>query len=325
MRRTIILSGVLGALFAVVPGAFGQTDSYPSRTITILVPFPPGGSADTVIRPIAQRMADNMKATIVIDNRPGASGNVAALATKQAAPDGYTLFLSNMSVMAINPMLQPDLRFDPVKDFAPITPIISFPHVLIVPADSPAKSVAELAAHARSKPGGLSFASQGVGSGGQILGEMFRQRVGAAMVHVPYRGAGPGVTEVMAGRIDFFFTSYISTGEQAKAGKVRMIAIGGKKRTDAAPGIPTMAEVGYPGIEMDMWHGMVAPAGTPAPIVKRLNEEFIRAARSPDIARVVALQATDLMLMPPHDFSTMIAADAQRMSKVIRDAGIKLQ
>jgi tripartite-type tricarboxylate transporter receptor subunit TctC len=289
------------------------------------VPFPPGGSADTVIRPIAQKMADSMKATIVIDNRPGAAGNVAAFTTKQAASDGYTLFLTNMSVMAINPLIQPDLRFDPVKDFTPITPIISFPHVLIVPAESPAKTVAELAAYAKSKPGGLSFASQGVGSGGQILGEMFKSRVGAPMVHVPFRGAAPGVTEVMANRIDFFFTSYISAGEQAKGGKVRIIAIGGKNRTDAAPGIPTMAEVGYPGIEMDMWHGMVAPAGTPAPIIKRLNEEFIKAARSPDIARIVSVQATDLALMSPEEFSRMIASDAERMAKVIRDAGVKLQ
>jgi tripartite-type tricarboxylate transporter receptor subunit TctC len=324
MRKAIILGSVLAALFAAVPHAFAQGD-YPSRTITILVPFPPGGSADTVIRPIAQKVADSMKATIVIDNRPGASGNVAAVATKQAAPDGYTLFLTNMSVMAVNPILQPDLRFDPVKDFAPITPIISFPHVLIVPADSPAKSVAELAAHAKSKPGGLSFASQGVGSGGQILGEMFKSRVGAPMVHVPFRGAAPGVTEVMAGRIDFFFTSYISAGEQAKSGKVRIIAIGGKNRTDAAPGIPTMAEVGYPGIEMDMWHGMVAPAGTPAPLVKRLNEEFVKAARSPDIARVVAVQATDIAVTSPEAFSRMIAADSERLGKIIRDAGIKAQ
>jgi tripartite-type tricarboxylate transporter receptor subunit TctC len=325
MKKMFVLGLVFAALLGAVVEASAQAGAYPSRTITIIVPFPPGGSADTVIRPIAQKVADSMKATIVIDNRPGGGGNVAALATKQAAPDGHTLFLTNMGVMAINPMLQSDLRLDPVKDFAPITPIISFPHVLIVPADSPAKSVAELAAHAKAKAGGLSFASQGVGSGGQILGEMFKSRVGAPMVHVPFRGAGPGVTEVMAGRIDFFFTSYISAGEQAKAGKVRLIAIGGKSRTDAAPGIPTMAEVGYPGIEMDMWHGIVAPAGTPAPIVRRLNEEFVKAARSPDIVRLVAQQATDIAVTSPEEFAKMIASDASRLGKVIQDAGIKAQ
>ncbi len=305
--------------------SLAQTDNYPSRPITLIVPFPPGGSADTVIRPIAQKVANNLKQTIVIDNRSGGSGNVAALATKQAAPDGHTLFLANMGLLAVNPSLYPDLRLDPLKDFQPITPIISFPHILIVPGDSPAKSVAELAALAKSKPGGLSFGSQGVGSGGQILGEMFKQRVGSPMVHVPYRGAGPAVIDVIAGRMDFLFTSYISAGEQAQGGKVRIIAIAGKKRSDAAPGVPTMAEAGFPGLDLEMWHGMVAPAGTPASIVSKLNDEFIKASRSPDILRIVELQATDLLLSTPNEFSEMIAADTERLGKVIRDTGIKLQ
>ena len=226
--------------------ALAQTDSYPSRTITILVPLPPGGSADTVLRPVAQKVSESLKQTIVIDNRSGAGGNVAALATKQAAPDGYTLFLANMGTLAVNPSLYSDLRFDPIKDFQPITPIISFPHILIVPADSPAKSVAELATLAKSKPGGLSFGSQGIGAGGQILGEMFRLRAGAPMVHVPYRGAAPAVTDVMAGRVDFLFTSYISTGEQAQAGKVRILAFAGKKRTERCPRCRPWREAGFP-------------------------------------------------------------------------------
>jgi tripartite-type tricarboxylate transporter receptor subunit TctC len=171
----------------------------------------------------------------------------------------------------------------------------------------------------------LSFGSQGAGSGGQILGEMFRQRVGVPMVHVPFRGAAPAATEIMAGRIDFLFTSYISIGEQAKAGKLRMIAIGGKSRTAAAPGVPTMAEAGFPGLDLEMWHGMVAPAGTPAGIVKRLNEEFIKAARGDDITRITAPQATDVVLTSPEEFAKLIAADTERLAKVIREAGIKAQ
>ncbi len=328
LARKICSMSVLGccllAPLAWIVAASAQ-DSYPSRTITLLVPFPPGGSADTVIRPVAQKVGEALKQTIVIDNRPGAGGNVAALVTKQAQPDGYTLFLTNMGVMSVNPILFSDLRFDPVKDFAPITPIISFPHILIVPADSPAKSVAELAAYAKSKPGGLSFGSQGVGSGGQIIGEMFKGRVGAPMVHVPFRGAAPAVTEVMSGRIDFLLTSYISAGEQAASGKVRILAIAGLKRISAAPNIPTIAEAGFPGLDLDMWHGMVAPAGTPAPIVKRLNEEFIKATRSPDIERIVAPQATDVFVSTPEEFSRHIAADTERLGKIIRDAGIKAQ
>jgi tripartite-type tricarboxylate transporter receptor subunit TctC len=314
----MLLAGLTGASLA-------QTDNYPSRTITLIVPFPPGGSADTVIRPVAQKVSDSLKQTIVIDNRPGGGGNIAALATKQAAPDGYTLFLTNMGVMSINPILFPDMRVDPIKDFQPITPIISFPHILVVPGDSPVKSLSDLVALAKSKSGGLSFGSQGVGSGGQILGEMFKGRVGAPMVHVPYRGAAPAATDLMAGRIDFLFTSYISIGEQAAAGKVRIIAIGGAKRVDAAPNIPTMAEAGFPGVEMDMWHGMVAPSGTPTQIVNRLNDEFIKASRSPDIGRIVAQQATDIFLLTPEEFSKHIADDTSRLGKIIHETGIKLQ
>jgi tripartite-type tricarboxylate transporter receptor subunit TctC len=312
-----------GLLLALATGACA--DDYPSHPITILVPFPPGGSADTVIRPVAQKVADNMKSTIVIDNRPGGGGNVAAQAIKAAVPDGYTLFLTNMGVMSVNPMLYPEMHFDPVNDVQPITPIISFPHILVVPPDSPVKTVADLAALAKTKPGGLSFGSQGVGSGGQILGEMFKTRLGVPMVHVPYRGAAPAATDIMAGRLDFLFTSYISIGEQAKAGKLRIVAIGGPKRIDAEPGIPTMAEAGFPGLDLEMWHGMVAPAGTPAPIVKRLNEEFIKATRDPDILRIVVPQATDIFVGSPAEFGKRIAADTQRLAGVIRSAGIKAQ
>src|SRR3954470_23678988 len=323
-RRTIVaLAGLLGA--ALLAGIACAEDAYPSRPITLIVPFPPGGSADVVIRPVAAKVADALKQPIVIDNRSGGGGNIAAQVTKQAAPDGYTLFLTNMGVMSVNPVLSPEMNVDPVKDFQPITPIISFPHILVVPFDSPVKTVADLAALAKSKPGGLSFGSQGVGSGGQILGEMFKARLGMPMTHVPYRGAAPAATDIMAGRIDFLFTSYISIGEQAKAGKLRIIAIGGPKRIDAEPGIPTMAEAGFPGLDLEMWHGMVAPAGTPMPIVSRLNAEFIKATRSPEILRIVVPQATDVFVGSPAEFGARIAADTQRLGEVIRAAGIKAQ
>lgn len=322
MKKLIFATALLAAALTQV--ALGQSD-YPTHPITILVPFPPGGSADTVMRPIAQKMAQALKQPVVIDNRPGAGGNVAALAARAAAPDGYTLFLINLGVTSINPILTPDVRVDPVKDFAPITPIISFPHILVVPGDSAVKSVADLVALAKRKPGGLSFGSQGVGSGGQILGEMLKARLGVPMVHVPYRGAAPAATDLMAGRIDFLFTSYISIGEQAKAGKLRIIAIGGKKRVGAVPDVPTMAEVGFEGIELDMWHGMVAPAGTPIAIVSRLNVEFVKAANSPDVERITSPQATDVTVSSPEAFAKMIAADTARLAKVLHDAGIKAQ
>jgi tripartite-type tricarboxylate transporter receptor subunit TctC len=325
VKTAVALTCALAAYLATVPTASAQTDSYPSRPITLIVPFPPGGSADVVIRPVAAKVAEALKQPIVIDNRSGGGGNIAAQATKAAAPDGYTLFLTNMGVMSVNPVLAPELRLDPVKDFQPITPIISFPHILVVPPDSPVKTVVDLAALAKAKPGGLSFGSQGVGSGGQILGEMFRTRVGMPMTHVPYRGAAPAATDIMAGRLDFLFTSYISIGEQAKAGKLRIVAIGGPKRIDATPGVPTMAEAGFPGLDLEMWHGMVAPAGLPAPIVKRLNAEFIKATQDPDILRIVQPQATDVFVATPDEFGKRIAADTERLGKILHDANIKAQ
>jgi tripartite-type tricarboxylate transporter receptor subunit TctC len=290
VKTALALICTVVAWLAAAPIASAQTDGYPSRPITLLVPFPPGGSADVVIRPVSAKVAEALKQPIVIDNRSGGGGNIAAQVTKQAAPDGYTLFLTNMGVMSVNPILSPELNIDPVKDFQPITPIISFPHILVVPPDSP-----------------------------------FKTRLGVPMVHVPYRGAAPAATDIMAGRLDFLFTSYISIGEQAKAGKLRIVAIGGPKRIDAEPGVPTMAEAGFPGLDLEMWHGMVAPAGTPAAIVKRLNEEFIKATRDPDILRIVVPQATDVFVGSPAEFGKRIAADTQRLAEVIRSAGIKAQ
>jgi tripartite-type tricarboxylate transporter receptor subunit TctC len=324
MKQSITLTFALLATLVVAPSASAQSD-YPSRPITILVPFPPGGSADTVIRPIAQKVGEALKATIVIDNRTGAGGNVAALATKQAAPDGYTLFLANNGTLGINVSLFKELRFDAVKDFQPITPIISFPSVLAVPADLPAKSVKELIELAKSRPNGLNFGSQGVGSGGQILGEMLRLRTGTTMVHVPYRGAGPAVTDLAAGRIDFLFASYISVAGQVEAGKLRLIALTSPKRFPLLPNLPTMAEVGFPDMDVVIWHGMVAPAGTPPAIVRKLNEAFVAAANAPDIVSRVTPQLANIATSSPEAFAKLITDDIALFAKVIREAGIKQQ
>jgi tripartite-type tricarboxylate transporter receptor subunit TctC len=312
------------ALLVFAPGASAQSD-YPSRPITIVVPFPPGGSSDTVTRLVAQKLAENMKANVVIENRGGGGGVPAALGIKQAAPDGYTLFLANNGLFAIMPALTADIRFDPVKDFQPITPLFSFPSVLVVPTGSPAKTVKELVELAKSKPGGLNYASQGVGSGGHILGEMFRLRSGAPMVHVPYRGAGPAVTDLAAGNVDLLFSSYVSAIGQVQAGKLRLLGWTSTRRSPAIPDVPTMAEAGYPGTELEIWQGIVAPAGTPPAIVRKLNEEFVKAAQSPEIVRQVAAQAVDMLTSSPEEFAKLLAADINRLGKVIRDAGIKMQ
>lgn len=317
---------VVALSLALMPGAgLAQSDNYPSRPITILVPFPPGGISDVMTRAVAQKVADGLKTNIVIDNRGGGGGVPAALALKQSAPDGYTLFLANNGLFAIMPAMGGEARFDPLKDFAPITPIVSFPSVLMVPAGLPAKSVKELVELAKTKPGGINFASQGVGSGGHVLGEMLRLKSGAKMVHVPYRGAGPAVTDVAAGNVDMLFGSYVSGAGQVQAGKIRLLGWTAHKRSPAIPDVPTMAEAGFPGTELEIWHGIVAPPGTPAPIVRKLNEEFVKALRSPEILAMFAKQAADGLPTTPEAFSKLIASDVERLGKVVREAGIKAQ
>jgi tripartite-type tricarboxylate transporter receptor subunit TctC len=322
MRKTLALC--ILALLAFAPAAFAQS-GYPTRPITIVVPFPPGGSSDTVTRLVAAKLAENLKANVVIENRGGGGGVPAALGIKQAAPDGYTLFLTNNGLFAIMPALTADIRFDPIRDFQPITPLFAFPSVLVVPSTSPAKSVKELVDLAKSKPGGLNYASQGVGSGGHILGEMLRLKSGAPFVHVPYRGAGPAVQDLAAGNVDLLFSSYVSAIGQVQAGKFRMLGWTSTKRTPALPDVPTMAEAGFPGVELEIWQGIVAPMGTPPAIVRKLNEEFVKAAKSPDIVSKVAAQAVEMYTTTPEDMAKLLASDIARLSQVIRDAGIKMQ
>jgi tripartite-type tricarboxylate transporter receptor subunit TctC len=320
MRALLVLLSLVLAPVA----ALAQAD-YPSRPITIVVPFPPGGSSDVVTRMVAQKLGENLKANVVIENRGGGGGVPAAITTKQAAPDGYTLFLANNGLFAIMPALTADIRFDPIKDFLPVTPLFSFPSVLVVPAGSPAKSAKDLVELAKKKPGGLNYASQGVGSGGHILGEMFRMKSGAPFTHVPYRGAGPAVQDLAAGNVDFLFSSYVSAIGQVQGGKLRVLAWTATKRSPAIPDTPTMAEAGYPGTELEIWQGIVAPLGTPPALVRKLNEEFVKAAKSPEIVSKVAAQAVEMYTTSPEDMSKLIASDVSRLGKVIRDAGIKSQ
>ena len=317
------LSVILLFLAALLSPASAQ--DFPSRPITVVIPFPPGGSADPLMRVIGQNMSEAIKQTIVIDNKPGGAGNLAAKIVKQAAPDGYTLFMANMSTHAINASMFAELGFDPVKDFQPITLLMTFPSILVVPVDSPAKTVKDLAELAKTKPGGLSYASQGVGSGGHLLGEMFKGKVGVPMVHVPYRGSAPAVQDLVGGRVDFLFGSYLSAGPSVEGGKLRILGLTAEKRTKVLPDVPTMAETGFPGLELEVWYGIVAPAGTPPKVVAFLHDAFVKAASGPEVARLVIPQAAEVVTSTPQAFSNLIAADIVRWGKVVRDAGIKAE
>jgi tripartite-type tricarboxylate transporter receptor subunit TctC len=308
------------ALLAAVPG---RADDYPSRPITVIVPFPPGGSSDIVMRLVAHKAAESMKQTIIIENRPGAAGNVAAMAIKNAPPDGYLLMMGHTGTHAMNSALYNDLKFDPVKDFQPITALISFNNILVVPAASPAKSVAELVALAKTKPEGLSYGSQGVGTGGHLLGELFAKHAGIKLVHVPYRGIAPAVTDTVAGRMDLLFASYVSIGGHAEAGRLRMLGIASTERHPRIPDVPTMPELGYPDVQMQQWFGLFGPAGLPAPITAKLNAEFVKALRSDEVKDKMLPQVVFVIPGTPEELGAIVKRDLVRLGKVVRESGAK--
>ena len=294
-----------------------------SRPITVVIPFTPGASSDTFQRLVAKKVTENTGQSILVESRPGGGGTVAATSVKRALPDGYTLFQANSGTHGANVTLFPSLPYDARKDFAPITLMWSFPQLLVVPADSPAKSVAELAAYAKTKPGGLSYGSQGNGSTGHLLGATFARHVGVPMVHVPYRGAGPAGLDVATGRLDFMFISYASILPHYHSGKVRALAITSAKRLSVLPQLPTMAEVGFTGFELDTWFGLMAPAGTPEPVIGKLNVAFVQAVHAPDVAKQIVDQGAEPVTDTPQEFAATIDAEIKRMGAIVTSLGIQ--
>jgi len=294
-----------------------------SRAITVVIPFTPGASSDTFQRLVAKRVSEDTRQTVIVESRPGGGGSVAAAAVKRALPDGHTLFQSNSGTHAANVTLYPSLPYDAVKDFAPITLMWSFPSLLAVPADSPAKSVADLAAYAKIKPGGLSYGSQGNGSSGHLLGAMFSRDVGVPMVHVPYRGAGPAALDVATGRIDFLFVSYASVLPHFLSGKVRALAVTSAKRLTALPQIPTVAEVGYADFELNTWFGLMAPAGTPEPVIGKLHAAFVQAVHAPEVVKQMIDQGAEPVTDTPREFAAYIDLEIKRLGSIVTSLGIK--
>jgi tripartite-type tricarboxylate transporter receptor subunit TctC len=320
-RLSLVAALVVAASPIAVTDATAELLS--SRPITVIIPFTPGASSDTLQRIVARKVSENTGQTIVVESRPGGGGAVGASAVKVAAPDGHTLFQANAASHAANPALYATLSYDPIKDFKPITLMWSFPQLLAVPLDSPAKSIADLVALASKKPGGLSFASQGTGAGGHLLGEMLRVRTGANMVHVPYRGAGPAALDLAAGRVDFFFVSYSSLLPFLQAGKVRVLAVTAPKRLPALPDAPTVEEAGFAGLQLDTWFGLVAPAATPDAIINKLNAAVVQAVHDPMVVKQMLEQGADPVTDSPAEFAAFMAAQTDEYAKIIKSVGVK--
>jgi tripartite-type tricarboxylate transporter receptor subunit TctC len=320
--KTFLILATAIAAVSLAPRHAGA-ELLSSRAITVVIPFTPGASSDTFQRLVAKRVTEDTGQTVIVESRPGGGGSVAAAAVKRALPDGHTLFQANSGTHAANVTLYPSLPYDAVKDFAPITLMWSFPSLLVVPADSPAKSVAELAAYAKTKPGGLSYGSQGNGSSGHLLGAMFSRQVGVPMVHVPYRGAGPAALDVATGRIDFVFISYSSILPHYQSGKVRALAVTSAKPLTALPQIPTVAEVGYSDFELNTWFGLMAPAGTPEAVIGKLNAAFVRAVHAPEVVKQMIDQGAEPVTDTAQEFAAYIDSEIKRLGSIVTTLGIK--
>ena len=311
------------AVAAAMAATLVQAQSFPSKPITWILPFPPGGVTDPVARMVGAKVSESIGQQVIIDNRPGAASIIAAEAVKRAPADGYTLLFGHAGSHAVNQALYTKLSYDPQKDFVPITNLISTTHVLVVPISSPAKTMAELVALAKAQP--LNYGSQGIAAGGHLLGEMFKLRTGAAVNHVPYKGSGPLVQDLLAGRVDLAFDSPITSGPHVRDGKLRALAVASPNHNRNLPGVPTMAEVGYKGLELDFWFGLFAPAGTPPAVVQRLHKEFVAAVNHPDVSKKILDTGLDVTTSrTPEEFAALIAADAARLGKVVKDSGARV-
>ena len=323
-RLSAALSALALGLAAWLPSpAF--TQPYPSRPIRFVVPFAPGGGGDIVVRSVAQQMTSRLGQTVVVDNRSGAGGNVGTEIVARAAPDGYTLLMANVAPMAINVSVYSRLPYDPVRDFTAISLMASFPNLLVVHPAVAARSVAELVALAKSRPGELTYASAGAGSTTHLSAELLRMHTGIQLVHVPYKGGGPALIDLIAGQVTMYFGSMPASLPHVRSGRLRALAVTSRERSAAAPDIPTVAESGFPGFEAVTWIGLVAPARLSAAIVQRLHAETVAILALPEVRSRMLPLGADPKTNTPQEFAAYIAAEIAKWSKVVRDAGISLQ
>jgi len=298
---------------------------YPAKPIRLIVPFAAGGGNDSVARLVGKHLSDSLGQQLVIDNRPGAGGVLGAELAARATPDGYTLFLGGVGSHAVNPNLNDSLPYDPIRDFAPVALLAQAPLVLVVHPSVPAESIKAFVALARSRPGQLNYASNGNGSSSHLAAVMFDSMTGVDMVHVPYKGLSPALTDLLSGRVQLMFSSVVAILPHIKAGKLRGLAVTGSRRLASMPDLPTIAESGLPGYEASSWYGVLAPAGTPREIVARLNAELVKALAQPEVRTSLLAEGAEPIGGSPEQFASHIRSEMERLGKLIREAKIRLE
>jgi len=317
-----ILAVAASLALALANAGFAQ--SFPSRPIRIVVTYPPGGGADLMARLVAPKMSEVLGQPVVVENKPGASGQIGATEVARSAPDGYTLML-DASSYSVNPSLYSTLPYEPTKAFKPIAVLALFPNVLVVTPSFPVRDVKELIAQAKAKPGSIAFASSGNGSAQHLSGELFRQKAGIEMTHVPYKGGAPAMNDVMGGQVPVFFANMASSLSQIKAGKLRALAITGAKRSPALPDLPTMAEAGVPGYVVYEWNAIFVPAATPPAVVSRLADAIAKAVQAPEFRERVSSLGGELTVYGPAEADRFVREQMDLWGKVVRDGHIRVE
>lgn len=326
MKRSLIVAkAVVSTMLLVVAGHGAAQPAYPAKPIRFIIPFAPGGGNDIVSRIVCQQLAEVFRQSCIPDNRAGAGGIVGTEIVAKAAPDGYTLGMGTTSTFAINPALVKNLSYDPVRDFAPVTMAASNAYVLAINSSVPARTVAEFIALARAKPGTLNYSSAGNGSTLHLAGEIFKNMAGVDLVHVPYKGMGPGLTALIAGEVQFAFAPLIQVMQPARAGQLRMLGISSPKRSGLAPDLPTLTESGVKGYDVAGWYGVVAPANTPRPVILRLNQEIVKILNSKPVTARLVDEGTDVVGDSPEQFGAFIKTELAKWTKAVRDARITLE
>jgi tripartite-type tricarboxylate transporter receptor subunit TctC len=326
MRRIAALLGAVALALSAAPAAAQDATGFPARTIRIVVPFPPGGVTDRLARVVAQKMQEQWGQPAVVDNRPGASGMIAAEQVAKSPPDGYTLMMGHIGTHAINPSLFAKLPYDPVQDFAPVSLLVSVPNILLVHPSVPAGSVAELIALAKAKPGTLNFASPGSGTSGHMSAELLKSLAGIDIVHVPYKGPGPALQDLLAGQVNMLFDTVASSMPQVRAGKLKGLAVTTPARSAIAPDVPTMAEAGVAGYEIAPWFAAYAPAGTPPAVIDKLNAEMRRILALPDVRTAfVDQQGMTLIASSPAELGAHTQREIAKWARVVKATGARAE
>ncbi|MBC5785232.1 tripartite tricarboxylate transporter substrate binding protein [Ramlibacter sp. USB13] len=319
-RRRLALAGLALAAAAAFPFA-ASAQAYPTKPVTIVVPFAAGGTTDILARVIGQALNKELGQPVVVDNRAGAGGNIGAALAAKAPADGYTLFMGTVGTHAINQSLYKKLTFDPIKDFAPLTRVAMVPNLLVANPTKPYKNVKELIAYAKANPGRVNFGSSGSGSSIHLSGELFNSLAKVDMIHVPYKGSAPAVTDLLGGQIDIMFDNMPSAIQHVRSGKLRPLAVTTAKRSPELPDVPTIAEAGVPGYEATSWFGMFAPANTPAPVVAKLNAALVKVLSQPDVKKKLAEQGAEPYSEKPEQFAAFIRSETDKWSKVVKESG----